>query len=197
MPVATSYRRSWLFDALHPCYAGDLGLAPNPKLVARVKAADLVVLVGGRLGEIPSQGYSLFGIPAPQTHLRARPPRRRGTRAGSTARISPSTPRRSAWPPRSPPWSRRRERPWSAETAAAHADYLSLGRGRDPATRRRQSRRRDGSTARAAAGRCHPVQRRRQLRRLDPSLLPLPRIRDPYCPDLGVDGVRRARRRSR
>ena len=63
----TSYRRSWLFDALHPCYAGDLGLAPNPKLVPRVKAADLVVLVGGRLGEIPSQGYSLFDIPAPQT----------------------------------------------------------------------------------------------------------------------------------
>ena len=67
MPVMTSYRRSWLFDALHPCYAVDLGLAPNPKLVARVKAADLVVLIGGRLGEIPSQGYNLFRIPAPQT----------------------------------------------------------------------------------------------------------------------------------
>jgi acetolactate synthase-1/2/3 large subunit len=69
LPVATSYRRLPLFDPLHPCYAGDLGLGPNPKLVARVKAADLVTLVGGRLGEIPSQGYTLFDIPGPQTKL--------------------------------------------------------------------------------------------------------------------------------
>jgi len=67
LPIATSYRRSTLFDPLHPLYAGDLGLGPNPKLVARAKAADLLVLVGGRLGEIPSQGYSLLSSPAPQT----------------------------------------------------------------------------------------------------------------------------------
>jgi acetolactate synthase-1/2/3 large subunit len=69
LPVATSYRRLPLFDPLHPCYAGDLGLGPNPKLVARVKAADLVVLLGGRLGEMPSQGYTLLDIPGPQTKL--------------------------------------------------------------------------------------------------------------------------------
>jgi acetolactate synthase-1/2/3 large subunit len=69
LPIATSYRRSTLFDPLHPLYAGDLGLGPNPKLVARAKAADLLVLVGGRLGEIPSQGYSLLSSPSPQTKL--------------------------------------------------------------------------------------------------------------------------------
>ncbi|THD55978.1 MAG: thiamine pyrophosphate-binding protein [Bradyrhizobium sp.] len=69
LPVATSYRRSTLFDPLHPLYAGDLGLGPNPKLVARAKEADLLVLVGGRLGEIPSQGYSLLASPSPQTKL--------------------------------------------------------------------------------------------------------------------------------
>ena len=69
LPIATSYRRSTLFDPLHPLYAGDLGLGPNPKLVARAKAADLLVLVGGRLGEIPSQGYSLLSSPSPQTRL--------------------------------------------------------------------------------------------------------------------------------
>ncbi|HEV3183904.1 MAG TPA: thiamine pyrophosphate-binding protein [Xanthobacteraceae bacterium] len=69
LPVVTSYRRGPLFDPLHPCYAGDLGIGPNPKLVARIKAADLVLLVGGRLGEIPSQGYALFDIPAPRTKL--------------------------------------------------------------------------------------------------------------------------------
>ncbi|RJF66115.1 thiamine pyrophosphate-binding protein [Rhodopseudomonas palustris] len=69
LPIATSYRRGTLFDVMHPRYAGDLGLGPNPKLVARAKAADLLVLIGGRLGEIPSQGYSLLDSPAPATKL--------------------------------------------------------------------------------------------------------------------------------
>jgi acetolactate synthase-1/2/3 large subunit len=69
LPIASSYRRATLFDPLHPLYVGDLGLGPNPKLVARAKAADLLVLVGGRLGEIPSQGYSLLSIPSPQARL--------------------------------------------------------------------------------------------------------------------------------
>jgi acetolactate synthase-1/2/3 large subunit len=69
LPAATTFRRGHLFDALHPCYAGDLGIGPNPRLLARIKAADLVVLVGGRLGELPSQSYTLFDIPGPQTTL--------------------------------------------------------------------------------------------------------------------------------
>jgi acetolactate synthase-1/2/3 large subunit len=69
LPVATTFRRGHLFDALHPCYAGDLGIGPNPKLIERIKSADLVVLVGGRLGELPSQSYTLFDIPRPQVPL--------------------------------------------------------------------------------------------------------------------------------
>jgi acetolactate synthase I/II/III large subunit len=69
LPVATSYRRGPLFDALHPCYAGDLGIGPNPKLIARIKHSDLPILLGGRLGEIPSQGFSLFEIPSPRADL--------------------------------------------------------------------------------------------------------------------------------
>ena len=38
LPVATSYRRAPLFDALHPCYAGDLGIGANPELIARDQA---------------------------------------------------------------------------------------------------------------------------------------------------------------
>jgi acetolactate synthase-1/2/3 large subunit len=67
LPVCTTFRRAHVFDALHPCYAGDLGIGPNPKLIERIKSADLVVLVGGRMGELPSQSYSLFDIPGPQT----------------------------------------------------------------------------------------------------------------------------------
>jgi acetolactate synthase-1/2/3 large subunit len=66
LPVATTFRRGHLFDALSPCYAGDLGIGPNPKLLARIKAADLVIVVGTRLGEMPSQGYTLFDIPGPR-----------------------------------------------------------------------------------------------------------------------------------
>jgi acetolactate synthase I/II/III large subunit len=66
LPVCTTFRRLHLFDALHPCYAGDLGIGPNPRLLERIKSADVVVLIGGRLGELPSQSYTLFNIPRPQ-----------------------------------------------------------------------------------------------------------------------------------
>ena len=69
LPVATSYRRLPLFDPLHACYTGDLGIGPNPKLLARFRDADLVLLVGGRMGEIPSQAYALLDIPGPRTRL--------------------------------------------------------------------------------------------------------------------------------
>ena len=69
MPVCTSFRRAHHFDPLHPNYAGDLGLGANPKLVARVKASDLVIAAGARLNELTSQGYTLFDIPAPQMKL--------------------------------------------------------------------------------------------------------------------------------
>ena len=69
LPVACSFRRQMLFDHQHPCYAGDLGLGVNPALLARLRGADLLLLVGGRLSEVPSQGYTLLDIPTPQIPL--------------------------------------------------------------------------------------------------------------------------------
>ena len=69
LPVACSFRRQMLFSGAHPCYAGDVGLGLNPKLQARLKAADLLILLGGRLSEVPSQGYTLLDIPVPQQTL--------------------------------------------------------------------------------------------------------------------------------
>ncbi len=60
IPVALSFRRKDLIDNRHPCYIGDLGLGPNPKLIQRVKSADLVLTIGARLGENPSQAYTLL-----------------------------------------------------------------------------------------------------------------------------------------
>jgi acetolactate synthase I/II/III large subunit len=66
LPVCTTFRRGHLFDQTHSCYAGDLGIGPNPKLLERIKSSDLVIAIGGRLGELPSQHYTLFDIPRPQ-----------------------------------------------------------------------------------------------------------------------------------
>ena len=60
LPVALSFRRKDLIDNRHPTYAGDLGLGPNPKLIQRMKDADLIIAIGARLGENPTQGYSLL-----------------------------------------------------------------------------------------------------------------------------------------
>lgn len=60
LPVVLSFRRKDLIDNRHPCYIGDIGLGPNPKLVQRVKSADLIVVLGARLGENPSQAYTLL-----------------------------------------------------------------------------------------------------------------------------------------
>ena len=123
LPVATSYRRAPLFDALHPGYAGDLGLGPNPRLIARIKAADLVLLIGGRLGEVPSQGHTLFGLPDPGVALvHVHPdPDELGRLYRPTLGIVAS-PRRfaAALDGLAPPDAR----PWRGGTAEAHRDYL-------------------------------------------------------------------------
>lgn len=61
LPVITSWRRKDRFDNGHPHYAGELGLGANPALVARTKAADLLLVIGARLGENVSQAYTLPG----------------------------------------------------------------------------------------------------------------------------------------
>ncbi len=63
IPVGASFRSKDLFDNLHPQYAGDVGIGPNPKLVARLKQSDLVIAFGPRLGEMTTSGYELFKAP--------------------------------------------------------------------------------------------------------------------------------------
>jgi acetolactate synthase-1/2/3 large subunit len=124
IPVATTFRRAHLFDATHACYAGDLGIGPNPKLLARVKSADLIVLVGGRLGELPSQGYALLGIPNPQMKLVHVHPGAeelgRVYRPDLAVHAAP-TGFAAALEGLEPP----KEIRWREETRAAHADYLA------------------------------------------------------------------------
>ena len=69
LPVGCSFRRQQLFRHDHPNYAGDVGLGINPKLKARLEESDLVILLGARFSENPSQGFSLFDIPKPKQTL--------------------------------------------------------------------------------------------------------------------------------
>jgi acetolactate synthase-1/2/3 large subunit len=69
LPVGCSFRRQMLFDHLHPNFAGDVGIGPNPKLAQRIKESDVVLLVGGRLGEMPSSDYTLLKSPYPDQKL--------------------------------------------------------------------------------------------------------------------------------
>jgi acetolactate synthase-1/2/3 large subunit len=59
LPVATAFRRQDAIAPSSPVYAGNLGYGPNPKLIERVKAADLVLAVGARLGEATTDGYTV------------------------------------------------------------------------------------------------------------------------------------------
>ncbi|MEY9718596.1 thiamine pyrophosphate-dependent acetolactate synthase large subunit-like protein [Sinorhizobium fredii] len=54
LPVGCSFRRQMLFDHLNPMYAGDVGIGINPALAKEIKEADLILLLGGRLSEMPS-----------------------------------------------------------------------------------------------------------------------------------------------
>src|SRR6478735_2063060 len=60
LPVATAFRRQDALPPSSPVYAGNLGYGPNRKLVERIKAADLILAVGARLGEATTDGYSLL-----------------------------------------------------------------------------------------------------------------------------------------
>lgn len=69
LPVAMAFRRQDAISANSPVYAGNLGYGPNPKLVERIKQADLVLAVGARLGEATTDGYSFPTLDHPDQLL--------------------------------------------------------------------------------------------------------------------------------
>jgi acetolactate synthase-1/2/3 large subunit len=69
LPVVCAFRRQDLFDNRDPHYAGEAGLGMDPALAERLRAADLVLAIGPRLGETSTRGYELFSVPVPTTRL--------------------------------------------------------------------------------------------------------------------------------
>jgi acetolactate synthase I/II/III large subunit len=124
LPVGVSFRRQDYFDNTHRCYAGHVGISVAPPLSDRIREADLLLLIGTRLGEASSRGYTLVEVPEPrQTLVHVHPGAEEiglvytpdlsilaGVRAfaAAAARLQPVD-----------------SSPWRAETERAHEQYLA------------------------------------------------------------------------
>ena len=122
LPVACAFRRQDLFDNRHASYVGDVGIAINPALAARIREADVLIVIGERLGEMTTSGYTLLSVPLPtQTLIHVHPGVEELGRVYRPAVAIAATPaaflaaiaKRPALPA---------DR-WRASTAAARADY--------------------------------------------------------------------------
>jgi len=69
LPVGTSFRCQDLFDNRSENYVGDVGIGINPKLAQRVKDADVLLVIGARLGEMTTSAYTLVDVPVPRQTL--------------------------------------------------------------------------------------------------------------------------------
>ena len=129
LPVAVSFRRQMLFPANHPCFIGDVGIGLNPDLLKRIENADLVLLVGGRMSEMPSQAYTLFDIPVPkQTLVHVHPDSGELGRVYRAALAINAAP--DAFAAELSSLKAPASLPWAADTDAMHQSYLAWS---DPA----------------------------------------------------------------
>ncbi|MDO5290567.1 MAG: thiamine pyrophosphate-binding protein [Pseudomonadota bacterium] len=69
LPVGNAMRFQDTFDNHHRLYAGDVGIAINPRLAQRIQDADLILALGPRLGEMTTSGYTLLSVPRPAQKL--------------------------------------------------------------------------------------------------------------------------------
>ncbi|MDM7850865.1 thiamine pyrophosphate-binding protein [Pseudochrobactrum kiredjianiae] len=69
LPVATSFRCQDLFNNALSNYAGELGTSASPKLIQSIKDSDLLLVIGARIGEMTSAGYTMVNIPVPDQKL--------------------------------------------------------------------------------------------------------------------------------
>ncbi|HWP12150.1 MAG TPA: thiamine pyrophosphate-binding protein [Ramlibacter sp.] len=122
LPVGNAFRFQDTFDNHHALYAGDVGIAVNPKLAQRIKDSDLILAIGARLGEMTTGGYTLLRPPRSAqklVHIHAGAEElNRVYRADVAINATMNAAARSLEGLAAPP-----EVPWVAWTEAAHADY--------------------------------------------------------------------------
>ena len=69
IPTAAAFRRQDAISNECGVYAGQLGYGPNPRLQQRIREADLLLVVGARLGESTTDGYKLVTPDHPEQLL--------------------------------------------------------------------------------------------------------------------------------
>lgn len=127
IPVGTSFRCQDRFANDHPLYAGDVGIGINPKLAQRIQGSDLLLVVGARLGEMTTSGYTLIDAPVPsQTliHVHADPEEPGRVFHASLPICASAGPFARALSTTSPT----SEVAWAGTADQAHADYLAWNR---------------------------------------------------------------------
>ncbi len=194
LPVACAFRCQDFVDNRSPSYVGVLGVAMDEAIAARLRDADLVLAIGGRLGEVPTRRYTLLDAPRPrQTLIHVHPdPDELGRVYEPDLAIAATLPAFAAallaLEPVEPRW-----REW---TAAARADY----------ERNLEHEPMEGDVdlgeimalpPRAAPRRRDPDLRRGQLHRLGAPLRPVHPVRHAGMPAERIDGVRASRLPSR
>ena len=126
LPVGCAFRCQDLFDNRHSNYAGDVGVGINPALAERLRNCDLLLAVGPRLGEMATQGYTLFEVPRMKpalVHVHAGAEELGRVYQGDLL-INAGMPQIAAALRALPPLPAATTAGWAQWTADAHADYL-------------------------------------------------------------------------
>ena len=122
LPVGTSFRCQDYVDNHSRVYVGHVGIGPDPKLAARVREADVLLVVGARLGEATTGGYTLVEPPRPRqtlVHVHA-DPEELGRVYGPALAINAGSPQFAAAARALEPLD---PAAWRVETQRARADY--------------------------------------------------------------------------
>ena len=69
VPVASGWRRQDYVSNHADAYVGHLALGADPRLSQRVREADVLLVIGDRLSEITTAGYTLLHVPGPEQAL--------------------------------------------------------------------------------------------------------------------------------
>jgi acetolactate synthase-1/2/3 large subunit len=69
IPVGAAFRCQDYVSNDSPSYCGPIGIGVAPALAGRVRSADLLLVVGARLDEPTTSGYTLVEVPAPRQAL--------------------------------------------------------------------------------------------------------------------------------
>lgn len=130
LPVVATFRYQDYMDNRHPNYAGHLGIGPDPALAARVRDADLLLVVGPRLGEMTTAAYTLIESPRPRQLLIHVHPG--SEELGSVYRADiPVLSTLAGFSARLGEIERPEPVPWSDWTRAARADFESFSEPRE------------------------------------------------------------------